>query len=56
MVDYIVVLDEGRIVDVGTYEEVATQSVTFASLLRAQSEGTSKVQSGRRLSFYIFIF
>ena len=52
MVDCIVVLDEGHIVDVGTYEQVATKSATFASLLKAQSEGTSKVQSGMLLALY----
>ena len=54
MVDCVVVLDEGRIVDVGTYEHVATNSATFASLLKAQSEGTSKVQPGMLLVLYLY--
>ncbi|KAI0232456.1 Multidrug resistance-associated protein 1 [Lamellibrachia satsuma] len=45
MVDRIVVLHEGRIVDVGTYEEVSTTSETFARLLKAQNEETAKVEA-----------
>ncbi|KAK2168341.1 hypothetical protein NP493_1234g00004 [Ridgeia piscesae] len=46
MVDTIVVLHDGRIVDVGTYEEVATRSDTFVSILKAHNEETSKVHEG----------
>ena len=47
LVDSIVVLNEGRIVDVGRYEEVAMRSETFTRLLKAHSEETSKVHGGR---------
>ena len=46
LVESIVVLNEGRIVDVGTYEEVATRSETLTGLLKAHSEDTSKVHGG----------